>query len=58
MDRWFRVLQLISAGAYSLAHGLNDAQKTMGIIVLLLLSVPFLQHYATRSGDPASSEIA
>src|SRR6185295_2161350 len=36
IDRYFRRLQLLSAGIYSLAHGGNDAQKTMGIIVLLL----------------------
>jgi PiT family inorganic phosphate transporter len=36
IDRLFRRLQLVSAGIYSLAHGGNDAQKTMGIIVLLL----------------------
>jgi PiT family inorganic phosphate transporter len=58
VDKWFRVLQLFSAAAYSLSHGLNDAQKTMGIIVLLLLSVPSLQHLATRSGDPTSDQIA
>jgi PiT family inorganic phosphate transporter len=34
----FRKLQLVSAGAYSLGHGTNDAQKTMGIIVALLLA--------------------
>jgi inorganic phosphate transporter, PiT family len=34
----FKRLQLFSAGAYSLGHGTNDAQKTMGIIVALLLS--------------------
>jgi inorganic phosphate transporter, PiT family len=34
----FRRLQLLSAAAYSLAHGTNDAQKTMGIISVLLLS--------------------
>jgi inorganic phosphate transporter, PiT family len=34
----FRRLQLVSAGAYSLGHGTNDAQKTMGIIVALLLA--------------------
>jgi inorganic phosphate transporter, PiT family len=34
----FRRLQLLSAGAYSLGHGTNDAQKTMGIIVALLLA--------------------
>ena len=38
VDRWFRRLQLVSAGAYSLGHGGNDAQKTIGIIWLLLLS--------------------
>ena len=32
VDRWFRKLQLVSAAAYSLGHGGNDAQKTMGII--------------------------
>src|SRR3990170_4803470 len=32
VDRWFRRLQLISAALYSLGHGGNDAQKTMGII--------------------------
>jgi PiT family inorganic phosphate transporter len=32
VDRWFRRLQLISAALYSLGHGANDAQKTMGII--------------------------
>ena len=36
-DRWFRRLQLISAGAYSLGHGGNDSQKTIGIIWLLLI---------------------
>src|SRR5205085_4024466 len=36
MDRLFRKLQLLSAAMYSLGHGGNDAQKTMGIIVMLL----------------------
>jgi len=36
VDRWFRVIQLGSAAAYSLGHGTNDAQKTMGIIAALL----------------------
>jgi PiT family inorganic phosphate transporter len=36
VDRWFRVVQLGSAAAYSLGHGANDAQKTMGIIAALL----------------------
>jgi PiT family inorganic phosphate transporter len=37
-DRWFRRLQLASSAAYSIGHGGNDAQKTMGIIWLLLMS--------------------
>ena len=36
--RWFRRLQLVSAAAYSLGHGGNDAQKTMGIIWMLLIA--------------------
>ena len=35
VDRWFRVVQLGSAAAYSLGHGTNDAQKTMGIVAAL-----------------------
>jgi PiT family inorganic phosphate transporter len=42
VDRTFRVLQLVSAAAYSLGHGTNDAQKTMGIIVGLL-AAPAIQ---------------
>jgi PiT family inorganic phosphate transporter len=38
VDRTFRVLQLFSAAAYSLGHGTNDAQKTMGIIVVTLVA--------------------
>ncbi|HEX5043128.1 MAG TPA: inorganic phosphate transporter [Candidatus Polarisedimenticolaceae bacterium] len=38
VDRVFRRLQLASAAAYSFGHGLNDAQKTMGIIAILLVS--------------------
>ncbi len=38
VDRTFRVGQLLSAGLYSLSHGGNDAQKTMGIIAVLLYS--------------------
>jgi len=42
-DRTFRRLQLVSAAAYSLGHGANDAQKTMGIITVLLFSQGYLQ---------------
>ncbi|MFH1262739.1 MAG: anion permease [Pseudomonadota bacterium] len=38
VDRWGRRLQLVSASLYSLGHGGNDAQKTMGIIAILLFS--------------------
>ncbi|RPI46796.1 MAG: inorganic phosphate transporter [Betaproteobacteria bacterium] len=38
VDRWFRRLQYISAAAYSLGHGSNDAQKTMGIIWMLMIA--------------------
>jgi len=38
VDKRFRVLQLVSASLYSLGHGGNDAQKTMGIIAVLLFS--------------------
>ena len=38
LNRGFRKMQLVSAGAYSLGHGGNDAQKTMGIILALLIA--------------------
>jgi PiT family inorganic phosphate transporter len=41
VDKWFRRLQLCSAAAFSYSHGTNDAQKTMGIIVLLLFTAGF-----------------
>ncbi|MDM0018529.1 inorganic phosphate transporter [Variovorax saccharolyticus] len=41
VDRWFRTLQLVSAGAYSLGHGGNDAQKTIGIIWMLLIATGY-----------------
>jgi PiT family inorganic phosphate transporter len=47
LDKLFRRLQLVSAGLYSLSHGANDAQKTMGIIVGLLVSVQHLFKGAT-----------
>jgi PiT family inorganic phosphate transporter len=42
VDRAFRVLQFVSASLYSLGHGANDAQKTMGIIAVLLFSQGYL----------------
>lgn len=42
VDRGFRHLQLVSAALYSLGHGGNDAQKTMGIIAVLLFSQGYL----------------
>jgi len=43
LDRGFRKIQLVSAAAFSFGHGLNDAQKTMGIIAVLLFSVGTLK---------------
>jgi PiT family inorganic phosphate transporter len=48
VDRWFRRLQLVSAGAYSLGHGGNDAQKTIGIIWMLLIATGY-----SAAGDTA-----
>lgn len=41
VDNWFRRLQLLSAGLYSLGHGGNDAQKTIGIIWMLLIATGY-----------------
>src|SRR3546814_19359406 len=41
-ERSFRTLHLFSSAAYSLSHGLNDAQKTMGIIAVLLYSTGYM----------------
>ena len=41
-ERGFRALHLVSSAAYSLSHGLNDAQKTMGVITVLLYSTGYL----------------
>ncbi len=48
VDRWFRRLQLVSAGAYSLGHGGNDAQKTIGIVWMLLIATGY-----SAAGDKA-----
>ncbi|HEY6264795.1 MAG TPA: inorganic phosphate transporter [Candidatus Acidoferrum sp.] len=45
VDRWFRRLQLISAAAYSLGHGTNDAQKGMGIITTALVAGGLMKTY-------------
>jgi len=42
VDKVFRRMQLVSAAAYSLGHGTNDAQKTMGIIAVLLFTTGYL----------------
>jgi inorganic phosphate transporter, PiT family len=42
IDTWFRKLQLLSAAAYSLGHGGNDAQKTMGIVATALYGAKYL----------------
>ena len=45
VDRWFRRMQLMSAAAYSLMHGANDARKTMGIITGALVTGGFLTSF-------------
>ena len=47
VDNWFRRQQLVSAGLYSLGHGGNDAQKTIGIIWMLLIATGY-----TAASDP------
>ncbi|MEY3720004.1 MAG: hypothetical protein RL618_523 [Pseudomonadota bacterium] len=47
VDKWFRRMQLVSASMYSLGHGGNDAQKTMGIIWMLLIAAG-----VTTASDP------
>jgi len=67
VDLLFRRLQLLSSGVFSLGHGGNDAQKTVGIIVLLLTAaaiptgpespgaLPWLKHeYGLPSSSPAT----
>lgn len=46
IDRVFRKLQLVSAGLYSLGHGGNDAQKTMGIIAGVLVTAGYLKTFS------------
>jgi PiT family inorganic phosphate transporter len=48
VDTWFRRLQLVSAAGYSLGHGGNDAQKTLGIIWMLLIASGHLSKEATE----------
>src|SRR3954447_10840962 len=45
VDRWFRRLQLVSAAFFSLNHGANDAQKTMGIIAGILFAGGYIQTF-------------
>jgi PiT family inorganic phosphate transporter len=48
VDGWFRRLQLVSAGLYSLGHGGNDAQKTIGIIWMLLIAGRYADAHAAE----------
>src|SRR5205823_11165760 len=45
VDRWFRRLQLVSAAFFSLNHGANDAQKTMGIVAGVLFTAGYIQTF-------------
>jgi PiT family inorganic phosphate transporter len=48
-DRFFRRGQLVSAALYSLGHGTNDAQKTMGVIAGVLFTVPSYRHLVSNA---------
>ena len=50
IDRWFRVGQLFSAAFYSVGHGLNDAQKTMGVIFMVLAATGRLSSGEVEQG--------
>ncbi|MFI5402546.1 MAG: inorganic phosphate transporter [Planctomycetota bacterium] len=50
VDRVFRTGQLVSAAAFSLGHGANDAQKTMGIITMALAACASTSHLVVRDG--------
>jgi len=45
VDKWFRRMQLISAALFSLSHGTNDAQKTMGIVAGVLLTAGYIKTF-------------
>ncbi len=50
IDRWFRIGQLFSAAFYSWGHGTNDAQKTMGIIFMVLIATGYIGGEAAKAG--------
>jgi PiT family inorganic phosphate transporter len=45
VDHWFRRFQLVSAAGFSVMHGANDAQKTMGIVAGVLFTAGYLDHF-------------
>jgi inorganic phosphate transporter, PiT family len=49
VNRWFKHLQLVSAGFMALSHGSNDAQKSMGIITMALFGMGFIQSFVVPS---------
>src|SRR5436853_2864742 len=55
VDNWFRRLQLISAAAYSIGHGGNDAQKTMGIVAGALFTAGYMTPTTWRTTGADSS---
>ncbi len=58
VHKWSRVLQLFSAALYSLGHGGNDAQKTMGIITSLLFTAGLIQEFRVPLGVGLSAHAA
>jgi PiT family inorganic phosphate transporter len=57
-DRYFRRLQLLSSALFSCAHGTNDAQKTMGIITAMLISIGYQKDNHVRPWVIASASCA
>jgi PiT family inorganic phosphate transporter len=52
VDKFFRVGQLVSSAAYSVGHGGNDAQKTMGIIIMVLMASGSMHGFNSKVDDP------
>ena len=58
MDRWFRKLQLVSAAIFSISHGSNDAQKTMGIITGVLVSAHYIDVFVVPTWVMVAAYVA
>jgi PiT family inorganic phosphate transporter len=57
VDRTFRIGQLISAGAYSIGHGGNDAQKTIGVVIMVLVAAGTTSPFSPIKLDPVTGDV-